>query len=321
MARHNNRKTVRGHERTYRTTSRNDDYRKRFVYRKGKDVIHDRDCEQARKIPASELIAVPEYVEYMRQCPQCEMKAYTRIGAKDIYFYEQYETFYKKVKMMPTLARHMFVEKHMRCKIYRDILTIWDRQDTWQIEALDEYGHVCLYHNNYHVEAGKRIFEKEFHVQSDNTARTDIAHAIQTIESYSWLEHQKAQEEVISRDSRKIGKKKESIWLRLSHFFAKVDKDKKQASQGQTPVYYEKNIKGNRSIQFKDLKYIEKDGVPYNGMRCIYLWKNQAGLVKCQVGYYDYYNHRFVVNYNGNDFYTNENKVIAWKLLEDFEIK
>lgn len=165
----------------------------KYIYSEREALFHDKSCREARLIPDDELRYSQEYRKDKKQCPECACKAYVRCGAKDLENYETYRKLFEKMQIQEKLIRHIYVDCGMKTKASVNVLTVWDREDTWKIVSLDTGGRVQLLHNNYHLSPdGERSFDSGYHVQNSVSQSTNAAYAFKIIETYSFDEHKAA---------------------------------------------------------------------------------------------------------------------------------
>lgn len=174
----------------------------KFLYSGSDTLIHDKSCKEARQISDDDLLYTQKYLPERKQCPECAVKAYVRIGAKDFKNYDTYLKLFEKMRMQEHLIRHMYVDCGMSTMASANVLTVWDREDTWKIVSLDAKGSVQLLHNNYHLSGdGERHFSTGYHVQNDSTQNTSVGYAVKAIKTYSFDEHQAARSRIADKEA------------------------------------------------------------------------------------------------------------------------
>jgi hypothetical protein len=162
----------------------------KYFYDGRTNTIHDKNCRHVRSIPDSELCYSSYYITDMRQCKECNMRAYIHAGAKDYNNYGVYQQLFERMNADINTLRHIYIDCGMKTEAFFNVLTIWNNEDTWKIEIIDKKGMVRLLHNNYHIDkTGKRCFDQGFHVQSDYLSCTRIDQAVDAIATYSFDMH------------------------------------------------------------------------------------------------------------------------------------
>jgi hypothetical protein len=166
----------------------------RFLYAEGAGeqdgFLHDKSCPIARKIPDAALRASKTYRLDKRQCPQCAVKAYVRLGARDFYNFRTYQRLFETMHLHQGHLRQMYVGYGMQTMARSEGLMIWDKEDVWQLEARGRNGETRLLHNNYHMKPdGTRVFTAGFHEQ---LAHVSAPYAIKTIADYTFEGHKAA---------------------------------------------------------------------------------------------------------------------------------
>ncbi len=289
----------------------------KFIYRAGDDVVHDMGCKIAARIPKQERMETDEYPRFKNQCPNCAAYAYVRLGAQDPARMQDYLRLYRYMQVPIDLLRYMYVDLGMKTSIYENTVTVKYKQDTWRIKALDNKGHVCLFHNNYTVEGDHRVFIKGFHVQSELTRSTNVTYAIKVIESYAWSMH---------RISAKYDKTEEpKLTLRERLRMRKLERAKKRLESSRRMVMelqgqVTPDAKKDFMIPLENFNMVKEKGFPRPASRCLYVYETKNGILQWSVGEYDAGNKRFVVKYGTEDFVTDASKVIAWRPVWEVKI-
>jgi hypothetical protein len=292
------------------------DQRVRYIYSEKDNVIHDKSCRRTREIDDKDLFYSENYMPQLHQCRECAMRAYIHAGARDYNNYRVYEQLFERLHLWETLARHMYIECGMQTRAYSNVLTIWDREDTWKVEPIDSSGTARLLHNNYHVgKDGSRVFDKGFHVQSEYLSHSGIGAIIHAIETYSFENHRQMVQEQKERMNSYLervaqeqtdAQKPKTLWQRIKDVFFKSG-NAETASE---------TAHNNIAIHLDGFLPVSEVGYPKQGERCVYIWKTRERQPRWQVGMYDRTLRAFVVNYGENKFVTDRNKVIYWKRID-----
>lgn len=158
-----------------------------YLFSENGRILHEKHCRRARKIPDEELRSLKEYDPAMKQCPECAVTAYIRIGAKDPEDMERYLALFDRIRMPVNLVRVMYLDMQMRTRLRGDTIIVWHKEDVWKIRALHKKGHVQLFHNNYIVRKdGGREFTGNFHIQNGYCRDTNISYALNLIGNYDF---------------------------------------------------------------------------------------------------------------------------------------
>ncbi len=288
----------------------------KYVYSMHGNLVHDKNCYLVKRIPDNEFKYLRNYPLWLKQCPKCAANAYIRNGAMDFEKIKEYRELFAMMKVNNDMLRHIYIDCGMKTRIYRNTLTVYYNEDTWKITYLDSPGRVRLYHNNYHIEDGKRVFEKSFHIQSDFTSNTTAKFAFENIETYSWDMHRvNASETGTHGNGISVGRNKKkrsgikSLFLSLFGNKASFAKTKREVTdtEGAEPLDFELN--------FSDFNLVKEYGYPEDGMRCIYIWKTKNNIYQWQIGEYKAKKGRFIIKFDEQEFITDKNKVVAWKYV------
>ncbi len=157
-----------------------------FFYDKLKNIVHDKHCEIAKKIPLDEVKGLPSYPRNKKQCLECALRAYLRVGAEDYKKHKQYEKLFEKMKADIYFIRKIYID--MKCKTRlsnTDTIRIQYGNEAWKIKSLGSSGKVSLSHNDYKLHYdGTREKYYTYHIQNDRCQRTSIQNAINVILRY-----------------------------------------------------------------------------------------------------------------------------------------
>lgn len=169
-----------------------DDPEIKFIFDPRENIVHDRSCPLAAKITDRNLRYTKNYPAHIRQCPECAKKAYIRNGAYDFINYQRYADLYQDMNVDESQLYHIYVECRMKTTVSPGRLNISYLEDSWIIQKLHKSpddpaaSDVCLFHNNYTIEDGKREFDGGYHVQNGWMDQTTFQAAIHYIENYHW---------------------------------------------------------------------------------------------------------------------------------------
>ena len=161
----------------------------KFIWSKDSDVIHDKNCEHARKIGLKNLCASETYLPKKRQCPFCREMAYIRASGEyaDRYMYLR---FFKRANIDEDMMRRLLIDNDVETQIFNNVLTVKLNGDTWKIKALDDEKYsVELLCNNFEVRNGIRTVYEGFHRVKTGIS---IEEALDIMETYNWQEHSTA---------------------------------------------------------------------------------------------------------------------------------
>lgn len=160
----------------------------RYFYSQTDGVLHDKTCRLARQIPDEKLCWSGSYRPDLVQCPDCRLKAYLRLGARDACRAAAYEPLFEAMGFSEELLRRMYVEQGIRTEIVGPgWLKLWGREDTWLLEPAPDGKALRLMHNNYRAQPdGSRRFAPGFHEQA---ASVTAQVAVSMITRYSYEKH------------------------------------------------------------------------------------------------------------------------------------
>lgn len=297
-----------------------------YLYSGYEKILHEKHCVHAKTIPDEKLQWSEELVHGLQVCPECEITAYIRYGAKDPEETDTYMQFFEKTKITTEWIRKLFVDYGMKTRIYPDIMTVWDKQDTWRIKALPQKGHVQLYHNNYVIRKnGVREFTNGFHLQNLSCEDTDITNAIKQIHNYEyipeeWAYHQNNREK-IEKINKQHAQKEEENALSLEELLAN-EKERKTV-WSQIKNYFRSMFRKKTVFDTYGFQMVSDHGYPKNKTLCIYIWKNKNEELFWQMGIYNQKAKQFSVKYGDAVYAVKQTKVIAWKKVtaETMKIK
>lgn len=290
------------------------DRRVKYIYSQNSNILHDKNCVKARGIPDDVLFYSEKYLPDMEQCSYCARRAYIRAGAKDMAQYRDYERLFQAMKVEDENLRHMYLDCGMKTRVKGKELIIYDREDTWKMVSIDNRGRLQLLHNNYKVlRNGERKFVKGFHVQNDLCYSTDFWHALRLIETYSYDKHKAAKQMQQSQEQveriEPVTQPKEI-----------VSKEPVESSQkGGLAQWFRQVFHRKKKLQIRvdGFQPVDEKGMPADGEKCIYIWKNASDQYCWQVGVYEQRTGRFVVNFKDVRYVIGKDKVVAWKHLDD----
>lgn len=162
-----------------------------YFYSQAGDVIHDKTCRAARLIPDEALRWSDSYRPDLMQCPDCRLKAYLRLGARDASRTAAYEKLFETMGFSEKLLRRMYVHDGIQTEIIGpDRLKLWGNEDVWLLELLADRKSLRLLHNNYcALPDGGRSFVPGFHEQA---APATAEYAVSVIAGYTYEKHKAA---------------------------------------------------------------------------------------------------------------------------------
>ncbi|SFQ04730.1 hypothetical protein SAMN02910358_00510 [Lachnospiraceae bacterium XBB1006] len=307
--------------------------RKGFIIDNEHHIIHDMGCEFLLKERGVQLREVETYNPKFWQCKHCAMHAYVNYGAKDYKKMDQYIAFFKRVGLTMGDVRYLYVSMRAITELKDGAMIIHKGEDTWKLVPMEGSKKVLLYHNNYSIRHGKRIFSGKFHLQGGNNEGRYAQQALHYIYEYKWtLEHAMPMKAQAVEKKRVPHAKKKSLWQRLTGWFAakeerkdKIEKEEKvEAVSKPEEVKHEEVLKeDNYCLTVKGFHLTEKRELPEDGLRCIYLWNGFDGIMHWDVGVYSSVHGNFFMEFGpGKDKrVTPRNRVIAWKCVNEVEIK
>lgn len=276
----------------------------RFFY-SDEGIIHDKTCDRVKEICDDELKYSYDYLAHMKPCSHCAARAYLRVGAKDYEEHENYEKLFRHMQVPLYILRSMYVEHHMKTRLNGNTITIWYKEDRWQIEALDKQGGVQLRHNNYRKLAdGKREFVPGFHIQNDYCHRTNIKYAYTLIRKYDYMGHfATASPEAVNVGEEVCFRENGSLWHRIKLWF--TDKFK---------AYSEKN----KELVIREADFTSTAGgtYPKDKTRCLYIWGSRDEKRHFQAGVYSAEKKAFLVQYGEVIVRIRREKVLKWREME-----
>lgn len=162
----------------------------KYLYSQSGGELHDKSCPEALKIPDEELCCSKEYLTELTQCPLCAVKAYVRLGAKDLYNFHRYERLFERMRFDSPLIRQMYVQKGLETSAGSNGLTIWGKEDSWRLEFWEDSDKTRLMHNNYRpLPDGTRVFTEGYHVQAEWATPQ---YALTVIAGYTYEGHKAA---------------------------------------------------------------------------------------------------------------------------------
>lgn len=194
-----------------------------YVRQKSNGVIHDKRCMKIRTMPDSEFVPVETFDKNFQMEGCCRKQICIRQGAKDPKYTYKYIEFFNKAKASEHDISDIYLEHGCKSELTSNILTLWHRDDTWQIKLLNKDGKVCLLHNNYRkFSDGSREFVPGFHVQNDSCRVTTFHHAWNVISAYDYAFHMNEAEEKKEQDLFEVSSEQNDI---LEKNLVKSDKN------------------------------------------------------------------------------------------------
>jgi len=164
-----------------------------FFYDRIEGLVHDRQCEQIKKIHLDRFVGSDNFPEGREYCPQCCRQLFIRIGCSGI------------TKEIPVCNRIFLQHNIKTSQIYRFVIkegmrfranslgeiTIKCGEDTWIIKLAGAAPE--LWHNNYiRTSPTERYFTQGFHDQHLNRDFT-MFQLMNYIVNYSWQKHLSAE--------------------------------------------------------------------------------------------------------------------------------
>ncbi len=162
-----------------------------YFYSGSGGEVHDKTCPQARDISDQDLRWSNTYLNHLPQCSLCWMKAYLRLGTRDLFRSSNYETLFSEMGMPSQLLRRIYVHEGMQTEtIGSGRLKIRCREDTWLLEAVPGTHHLRLFQNNYRANSdGSRTFTPGYHEQAVCAC---ARYAVKVIVGYTYIGHKAA---------------------------------------------------------------------------------------------------------------------------------
>lgn len=157
-----------------------------YFYHQAKNTIHEKHCELVKKIPVEDLTPLPAYKNGRKQCPNCALQSYLRIGAEDYKKDKAYDRLFKKMKADIKFIRKIFVEIKFKTRLTdASTIRIQYGDEAWKMKLLDNTGHISLSHNDYRLHYdGTREKYHTYHIQNERCERTTIEKATKVITRY-----------------------------------------------------------------------------------------------------------------------------------------
>lgn len=201
-----------------------DDNKIRYVYSKKDNIVHDKTCQQVKKIHYRDFEAAARLPEERELCQYCKREIYIRsmIGDDNKHF-SWYVKMFQQGKVSLSIIEELAQVYHARLyMITLDLMQIKCGEDTWKI-AVDKQLKYKLYHNNYvMVSEVERYITSDYHEQK-NYPQT-LYGILRYIERYDWKKHLEAKnteqqvveavhEQPVVEDAS--GENKQSVWRRI----------------------------------------------------------------------------------------------------------
>lgn len=292
----------------------------KYMYSKELRIVHDKHCIQAREILDEDLEWSEYYQEEWQQCPECAIRTYVSVGAKDPESMKLYEQFFEKTCMTDVQVRSIYIENDMKTRITMDTMTVWHKEDAWRIKALPKKGHVQLYHNNYAIrKKGIREFTLGFHIQNLACMDTNMGYALSIIENYEYkpeeaMLHKGASKFAIRKKSKKIKlQNKNETVMALEHML--TDNYRPKSFKEVLKTFFSRVANGRKHYDLNGFQMVSEHGYPKNQTVCIYIWKDKNGQLLWQTGIYNQKTEQFSVCYGEIIYAIKQSKVIAWKKM------
>lgn len=123
-----------------------------------KNILHIPECPYIRK-NTQEVKRLPKKYTV---CPNCEKMFYILKGDKKALLHQkEYERFFEHIDVGHI---KQFYEEGGMTEWWNDMLFLHYKQDNWKIE-MNLFNPEVLWHNNYCVKDGKRVFLAGYHQQ------------------------------------------------------------------------------------------------------------------------------------------------------------
>ena len=169
-----------------------------YIYEDGGNVIHDKTCQEVRRIRDEDLRHTEKYLHHLQPCPLCQTKAYLRLGAKDLYNLRGYETLFERMRISPRMQRRLYVYAGIKTMyLGPGRLKVWGKEDTWLLEEVPHSSHLRLLHNNYcPMRDGARRIVSGYHEQ---VVCASARYAFSVITGYTYAGHVAAAERMKER--------------------------------------------------------------------------------------------------------------------------
>lgn len=195
-----------------------------YFYSKVSGCVHDRQCEQVKKIPLEEFAASDRLPEGREYCPHCGRMIFIRIGCapntKEIPICNR---IFIQYGVKTSQIGRFVMEKGMRFHA-RSLseMTVRCGEDTWIIRM--NAGGLTLWHNNYvRTSDTERYITDGFHKQGLKK-KLSMHQMLLYITDYSWQKHLAAQQEKVpeavpvSIPLPEYPAEKPSFWRRLTAY-------------------------------------------------------------------------------------------------------
>ncbi|MDD6483895.1 MAG: HTH domain-containing protein [Clostridiales bacterium] len=158
-----------------------------YFYQRAENIIHEKHCELLKHIKLENLRPLTSYKKNKKQCPDCALRAYLRMGAEDYKKYKEYDKLFKRMRADMGLIRKIFVELKFKTRLCdTDTIRIQYGDENWKIKSLDSRtGRVSLSHNDYRLYYdGTRKKYGTYHIQNERCRRTTFQNAVNVITKY-----------------------------------------------------------------------------------------------------------------------------------------
>ena len=92
-----------------------------YFYSEPGGEVHDKTCPRVREILDQDLRWSKSYPNHLPQCSLCWLKAYVRLGARDLFRSSDYERLFAKMGMPPQCQRQFEIVRKRRrnCVVFR----------------------------------------------------------------------------------------------------------------------------------------------------------------------------------------------------------
>lgn len=161
----------------------------RYAFSNTMRVLHDRDCDEVKRIHDKNFSMLERFPETMPCCTICQRKALLRAAIGDDGKHIQaYLNIFDSLCASTEDLHTLIIKNHAKIhSVTVNSVQIKVRDDTWML--LREGGKTFLFHNNYQLYGDyRRFFQNQFHLQKGGGLRSFHTY-LNIMCLYSWEEH------------------------------------------------------------------------------------------------------------------------------------
>ena len=152
-------------------------------------IIHYKTCDLVRSLQDDNISFISDYRQALQQCPKCAIKSYVTAFAKDPENLKRYEKAFSEMGATHKVVRKMYIDCDIRTQKVSDGIKMFRSGECWKIIAGGEKGHIRLFHHNYKVVDGKKVFVDGYHEQIKTRSKQNIDSILKQIVGYDYSTH------------------------------------------------------------------------------------------------------------------------------------